>query len=406
MAKVRTRKRGKTFSYIFEAGKKDDGKRKVIEKGGYPTKQDAYNAGVSAYNDWKHGNIGITSENISVKDFLNSWLENVMALNVKPTSMQIYHSAAKRNILPYIGDIPIQKLTPAILDNWMRNLQKAGYSKNTLLSVHSLIHHALNYAVYPAELIASNPANYIKVPKKAPTNIVKRHIISRDKFNELLEKYPFGTDYYIPILLLFHTGMRLGEVCGLKWDNIDFDKKIITLDRQIVYISKKGYYLSTLKTESSNRYIVVDDFLIEQLRRWRNQQSKNEKSVGDSYVYTYCDNDTKILQQSKVLSGIDAERVKLVCVRRDGKIIPKDCLERILKKEGLNAHSFRHTHATILIENGAIPKGVAGRLGHTSTVITQNLYTHNTQKLQSDTAEIFISTMQTNSVGRQPADKV
>lgn len=72
--------------------------------------------------------------------------------------------------------------------------------------------HALNYAVYPAELISSNPSNYIKVPKKAPINIVKRQIIKPEKLAELLEKYPFGSPYHIPILILFHTGMRISEV--------------------------------------------------------------------------------------------------------------------------------------------------------------------------------------------------
>ena len=69
MAQVRVRKRGKTFSYIFEAGKKADGKRKVVEKGGFATRKLAYDAGVAAYNDWRHGNIGIVSENITLKDF-------------------------------------------------------------------------------------------------------------------------------------------------------------------------------------------------------------------------------------------------------------------------------------------------------------------------------------------------
>ena len=68
-----------------------------------------------------------------------------------------------------------------------------------------------------------------------------------------------------------------------------------------------------------------------------------------------------------------------------------------MQKAGINTHSFRHTHATTLIENGATPKGVAGRLGHSNTAITQNLYTHNTQKLQEDTATIFEKTLQTNS---------
>ena len=128
---VRTRKRGKTWSYIFEAGKTAEGKRKVVEKGGYPTKQTAYDAGVAAYTDRKHGNIGITSEKVTVKDFMTNLLENVVALNVKQTAMQIYISLFDNHIVQSLGN-----------------------------------NHALDYAVYPAEIIKSNPASYIKVPKK------------------------------------------------------------------------------------------------------------------------------------------------------------------------------------------------------------------------------------------------
>ena len=397
MTRVRVRKRGKTFSYIFEAGKTLEGKRKVVEKGGFSTKQDAYNAGVDAYNNWKHGNIGITSENINVKDFLHNWLSNVAALNIKSTTMQNYKSIIKKNILPYLGNIAVQNLTPAILDKWMRELQKSGYSKSTLARIHALIHHALNYAVYPAEIISSNPANYIKVPKKAPTNIVKRHLITPEKLNELLEKYPFGSDYYIPILILFYTGMRIGEVCGLSWNDIDFEKNIIRLSKQIVYVSRKGYYFSTLKTESSERFVVIDKFLADELRRWRDKQLENENLVGDSYVYVYRDLENKVIQQSKGLIEIDAEKVSMICTKNNGKIVFKDAVEKALRSEGLNAHSFRHTHATVLIENGATPKGVAGRLGHSTTLITQNLYAHNTEKLQMDTSEIFSKIMQTKT---------
>ena len=299
--------------------------------------------------------------------------------------------------MPYLGDISVQNLTPAILDKWLRELQKASYSKNTLSSIHALIHHALDYAVYPAEIISSNPANYIKVPKKAPTNIIKRHIITPEKLSDLLEKCPFGSPYYIPILILYHTGMRISEVLGLTWNNIDFDKNIITLDKQIVYISRKGYYFSTLKTRSSNRFIVIDKSLAGELLRWRNKQLENEKNASASYVYVYRNSDNKIISQSKGLGETDAEKVFLICTKNNGQIILKDALEKLLKKEKINAHSFRHTHATMLIENGATAKGVAGRLGHSNTLITQNLYTHNTEKLQSDTADIFTKILQTKT---------
>ena len=286
MAQVRTRKRGKTFSYIFEAGKVD-GKRKVVEKGGFATRDAAYKAGVAAYNDFLHGNIGITSESISLKDFMTNWLANVVALNVKPTSLQNYQTYLTNQIAPHLGGVKVQDLTPAMLDGWLRKLLQKGLAKNTLSAIHTLINSALNYAVYPARLISSNPAAYIKVPKNAPRNVVKRTIITPERFAELLSKYPFGTPLYMPLLILYHTGMRLSEMLGLSWADIDFAAKKITLRRQIVYLNKRGYFLTTLKTASSNRYILIDDYLLGELKRWQARQVENEKQFGDSYVYIY-----------------------------------------------------------------------------------------------------------------------
>ncbi|MBR2519850.1 MAG: tyrosine-type recombinase/integrase family protein, partial [Selenomonadaceae bacterium] len=212
-------------SYIFEAGKTADGKRKVVEKGGFATKDAAYKAGVAAYNDYLHGNIGITSEKITLKDFMTAWLDNVVALNVKPSSMQTYRFSFTKRICPYLGGVKVQELTPAILDKWLRDIQKTGLSFNVLTATYGLLHAALNYAVQPAQLIQSNPALYVKVPKNAPKNIVKRTIITPERFAALIEKYPFGTPYYIPLLLLYHTGMRLGEMMGLSWQDIDFAAK-------------------------------------------------------------------------------------------------------------------------------------------------------------------------------------
>ncbi|MBR2518348.1 MAG: site-specific integrase [Selenomonadaceae bacterium] len=395
MAQVRTRKRGKTFSYIFEAGKAVDGRRKVVEKGGFPTKDAAYKAGVAAYNDFLHGNIGITSERVTLKDFMTAWLDNVVTANVKLTTMQKHQSHFKNQILPHLGEVKVQDLTPAIIDEWMRKLLQTGLAKNTLSAIHALIHNALDYAVYPAQLISSNPVAYIKVPKNAPRNVIERKIITPEQFSALLEKYPFGSPFYIPLLLLYHTGMRLGEVLGLSWSDIDFTAKRITLRQQVVYINKRGHFLTSLKTESSNRYVLVDDFLLGELRRWQVQQAENEKHFGDSYVYVYREADGHIERQSKSLPAPDGKKVSLVCVRDDGRIIVKTFFTRILRSEGLNAHSFRHTHATQLIENGAAPKGVAGRLGHSNTQITQNLYTHNTVKLQEETLAIFDKNLQT-----------
>ena len=189
--------------------------------------------------------------------------------------------------------------------------------------------------------------------------------------------------------------MRISEVLGLTWDAIDLDKKIITLDKQIIYLRGQGHFFTTPKTKSSNRTIFISDFLISELQSWQNRQAENEKSIGVSYVYIYKAADNKIIQQSKVLPA-ESNRIELVCTKETGHFVLKSAVEKHLHNEGLNAHSFRHTHATMLIEHGATPKGVAGRLGHSNAAITQNLYTHNTEKIQQDTADIFEKITQTN----------
>lgn len=393
MAQVRTRKRGKTFSYIFEAGKVN-GRRKVVEKGGFSTKSAAYKAGVEAYTSFLHGNIGITSESISLADFMTNWLNNVVALNVKASSMEKYQSYFKNQIAPYLGEVKVQELTPAVLGEWLRKLVQKGLAKNTLSAIHAFIHNALNYAVYPAQLISSNPAAYIKVPKNAPRNVVKRTIITPERFADLLAKYPFGSPPYIPLMLLYHTGMRVGEVLGLCWSDVDFAAKRINLRRQLIRLCKRGYFFTTLKTESSKRYVLVDDYLLSELRRWQARQAENEKELGDSYVAVYREDDGHVIRQAKSLPPPATERVGLICTRGNGYPYLREGFASLLISEGLNAHSFRHTHATQLIESGASAKAVAGRLGHANTQITQNLYTHNTLKLQEEAAAIFAKSLQ------------
>ena len=164
----------------------------------------------------------------------------------------------------------------------------------------------------------------------------------------------------------------------------------------MIFLKRRGYFLTTLKTESSNRYIIVDDFLLGELKRWQTQQADNEKQCGESYVYTYREENGHIQRQSKGLPPPEGEKILLVCVKQGGDLVFRVSFTKILHDEGLNAHSFRHTHATQLIESGVQAKAVAGRLGHSNTQITQNLYTHNTLKLQKEAAAIFAQNLQTN----------
>ena len=109
-SKIRIRKRGNTYSYSFDISKHP---RRMKEKGGFATEDEAFDAGVAAYADWKSGNIGITSERVTLKDYLASWLENVARPNVKRTTYTSYQSAIKKAHCPILGRLRHPRTAPA-----------------------------------------------------------------------------------------------------------------------------------------------------------------------------------------------------------------------------------------------------------------------------------------------------
>lgn len=393
-ATIRTRQRGKTFSYSFDAGKHPvTGRRKVIEKGGFETAQEAYDAGVAAYTNWKSGNIGLTSEKVLLKDYLHMWLENVSRPQVKRSTYLSYAYHITHNINPYIGDIVLQELRPRDCAELMKKLVDRGLHRSTLSSTRNVLSSALKYAIYPAEIIITNAAANITIPKNVTdTSQVKRTVISSEQIQAILHDWPFGSKLYMPILISYHTGMRISEVLGLEWDAIDFTAKTIHVRQgQCFSRAARRSYLDTPKTKKSDRTILVDTGLLNELLRWKKQQATNRLTKGTTYQTIFTDKDRFLFTQSVSLPPSPSTIAHdMVCTDDHGRIVSYSSLSDILRKNyGFNTHSFRHTHATKLIEAGAKPVAVAARLGHTDATITQNLYTHDTEAMQKETLTIF-----------------
>lgn len=378
MKHVRTRKRGKTWSYVFEAGKVD-GKRKVVEKGGFPSQDDAYTAGVEAYTDWKHGNLGITSERITLKDFLYIYLASLKN-TIRPSTMTYYQTMIQTMVLPELGSIVLQELTPATLDLWIHHLHEKGYAKGTLSCIKALLHAALSYAVYPAQLISTNPCDYIKVPKNAPDHIIKRTIISPEQYAGLLELWPAGHPMHLIVMILYHTGLRIGEVQGLCWEDVDFDAGTLSVQHQC-----RDHYFGPLKTKSSYRTIYLSADFLKELQEAKEQQESAEELLGDSFIVHELEEPNRLVWHSASLST--KNRIHPVCIDNFGRMYSRTAVLRHLRLVGLNSHSFRHTQATRLAEAGVPPTVAAARLGHANTDTTLNVYTHSTEELQKKAAE-------------------
>ena len=406
---VRTRKRGKTYSYSFDAGKHPQtGRRKVIEKGGFATEQEAFDAGTAAYIDWKSGNIGLTSERVKLKEYLVSWLENISRPQIKRMTYRNYCYSLHNNVIPYIGEIYLQELRPRDCANMVQKLVDRGLKKTTIRTAKNVLSLALKYAIYPAEIISSNAISNISIPRNADTTPqVKREIISPEQFQNIIHEESFGKKFYMPLMLAYHTGMRIGEVLGLEWSCVDFEKETIYVRQTLSTFGQSRHaYIDTPKTKTSVRSILIDEFLLSDLQQWKEQQEENKRTADRNYQLVYKDKDGFLYTASIALPLRDGDTLcDFICTDMRGRFIHYSAMNYFLRIRGLNAHSFRHTHATQLIENGAKPVAVAARLGHTDATITQNLYTHDTEAMQKETINIFQQSLVDKAFRRQNADK-
>ena len=380
MSKIRIRRRGNTYSYSFDISKNP---RRMKEKGGFATEDEAFDAGVAAYADWKSGNIGITSERVKLRDYLASWLENIVRPNVKRMTNISYRDTVKSRILPYLGDRYVQELRPRDIDLWVQTLARKGLSHGTIQQTKAVLSIALKYAVYPAELFTPNPAAGISIPRSAPRKVTPRIIITPEQFAAI----PVEEKYYHTYKILYHTGLRLSEALGLAWDDIDLTTGEIIIVRQR---QRTGFFESP-KTPTSARSFYADAAFLSYLRALRAAQSKQEMRLGEAYQIAYesAEDHRLILLPKKMPPPADHIRRHLVCVLPSGIPHKHECISSRLRNLHLNPHSFRHTHATRLIEAGAKPVDVAARLGHADATITQNLYTHDTDEMKKETARIF-----------------
>lgn len=396
--KVRTRKRGKSYSYIFEAGKKPDGKRNVVEKGGFDTEEKAYNAGIEALNAYLHGNIAISSDRILFTDYMEQWLEKVHKSAVAPHVYDMQVSCYRNRIAPAFQGMYLQDIKPAHIDALLRILIKDGLAKNSILSYKSILHSALNYAVYPAEFISVNPASLVKIPNNVATNIVERKIISPETYKKIINDKQLNPAERLVAIIAYHTGMRIAEILGLTWECIDLDRGLIKVAYQVIRYKGQRYFTSKLKRLSSYRDIYIDQDLVDLLKMWHDKQLKYTSPFS---IINYVEGiPGQIHIQTQKYLPENVIPVHFVCLSNKGKLVSYSNVAGKLKKYNLNTHSFRHTHATMLVESGAPLKGITSRLGHKNVGLTQDIYTHASETIQQNTRDSFQEVLNKNNADK------
>lgn len=395
------RKRGDKWYYSFEAATVD-GKRKRIERVGGRTKKEAEAALRNALKEYENAGLHFEPAEISVADYMDYWFKNYVLLNCKYNTQCAYELIIKNHIKPAIGIYKLKSLTPAILQEFVNKKYLSGHKKHYLVNMVSVLTGSLKYAVHPCKFIKQSPMQYVKLPKYDHSKTETNHkVISQNDFKKILTRFPFGTNFHMILMIGYYTGCRIGEVTGLTWEDINLEKATISINK-ILYKREKKWYFGSTKTESSVREIKIGKTLLEALKQHKKWQVTNRMKYGQYYSQQYLmeevlDNEKlrRVFTLEASLNPGVATPVNLVCTKENGEMITSDTFKyasRVIHYElGLefNFHSLRHTHATTLIENGANIKDVQTRLGHANIETTLGTYTHTTEKMATQSVEIF-----------------
>ena len=302
----------------------------------------------------------------TVTMWMNEWFENVAKIKVRPSSHQTYRGYIDHHIAPNIGDLPLEKLTTMDLQKLYRKLlnkgrvdrieakqQPKGLSAKTVRNINQVISSAMDFAV-AQKIIPENPCKAVALPK---VDHKEMQTIPAEQLQAFLQEAK-ATGVYEMYYIELATGLRRGELLGLKWTDIDWKNGIIKVRRQIARVDGQ-IVKAPLKTKNSYRAVTISQQAIEVLKQ-------QKKKTNDEYVFP-----------SPNGGPISPDSVN-------------NMLKRVLARAGIpkvRFHDLRHTFATIALQNGVDIKTVSGMLGHFSAGFTLDTYAHVTTAAQKEAAD-------------------
>lgn len=239
---------------------------------------------------------------------------------------------------------------------------------STILHHHRLISSMLSTAV-KWQLIFSNPCSRVVLPKNKRKEAV---YLDEEQTAQLLQALENESlQHQVIVKLLLYTGMRRGELCGLEWKDIDFERAVISVRRSSLYLSGKGVFEDETKNETSERCMKVSDDVIAMLRIWRAEQAKERLRLGDQWQ-----------NSDRLFTAWNGAPIRPdVITAWFHKFVTRNGLPPI------HVHSLRHTNATLLIAAGTNLTTVAARLGHANTTTTSKIYAHAIKSADQAAAE-------------------
>lgn len=308
---------------------------------------------------------------MTVSVFLERWLSDYAEIKVSAKTLERYQEIVRRHLVVALGPLRLVDLRPLHIQEYYaaalrsgRVDGRGGLSAQTVLHHHRVLREALQQALR-WQLLARNPADAVEPPRPPHRETV---VLTDDQTARLIAAAE-GNRLWIIVVLAVTLGLRRGEVLALRWQDVDFDRAIAHVRRSLEQ-ARGGLRFKQPKTARGRRAIALPGIALEALRRQRLTQKKERLLFGASYR----DQD-------------------LICARPHGT--PMDpgevtaafaALVRKLDIPRIRLHDLRHGHATQLLRQGIHPKVVSERLGHSTTGITLDLYSHVAPDMQDEAA--------------------
>lgn len=311
---------------------------------------------------------------ITFEIFSESLMKTVFKERLKPSALLRKRQSLEHQVYPYIGYIPINEVSVHDVQSMINALSETDLSYSTIKKAYEAVNSVMK--VYRVRTqTALNPCEGVLLPKRKEKEISDIKYFKEEEIklieNEATRKYSNGRDVYrlgYSIILLMYTGMRVGEMLALTWDDIDFENKTITVNKNAVAATEDGErkmnVQDSTKTKKSTRIIPMTSKAMEALRYIKNITGCND--------YVISSKNNKLIHPENINRMFHSILVNV------GIMKPK--VERRVDDVSYGVHTLRHTFASLLFKNNCEIKVISEILGHADTKITENIYIHLSQE--------------------------
>ncbi|MDG4658097.1 site-specific integrase [Ectobacillus antri] len=349
------RKLRKSWGFRIDIGR-DPRTNKRIQKSfsGYRTKREAQDALAEIQ-------VRISNKSFLLPDtrtfgqFFEHWLETYFKKQVSITTYEQRLYMINKHIIPYFEGFVLRDITTFHIDEFLHQKLEEGLSRRYVKMLQSLLYSAFETA-FKWKLVQHN---CVRDSRSIKIEMSEKEIWTKCEINTFLDVAKKKRRHLIYMLAIY-TGMRIGEILGLTWDNVDLDNEIIKVKQSLAYTKQEGFLLKSTKTMRSNRNLPIPATLTRELLQLNRSQKSIKLSLGEHY------NPFNLVFCSSTGTPLYVENVR----RQFNRLIQQSEVKKI------TLHDLRHTHGSLLNELGESPKVIQERLGHSCAAFTLDTYIH------------------------------